>query len=299
MPWNGGGVFSRLRNWVTDKNNGVKIVAALHDSEDDNLATGIQACITKNNESKPTADFSPNADAAYSLGSNPLRWVRGFFASGVRIYNGTVNYVDLQAATLSGARSAILPNASGNIVLDSAAYTFTQAQTFGGVLTFNGRNVFNPQGASGGDGGGFVLRELAANGTNGITMRAPDALSGDYSITLPNAQGASGTVPTNDGSGNLTWQAPGSIFAPVGINPGDAGRLQLQELAANGSHVVRIKAADSIPVSFDLTLPAALPAIASVIEFSTSGAGSYLDVRAYADSRRDEAVLINFLQLLN
>lgn len=298
MPWNGSGVFARLRNWNADKNNGIKIVASLHDQEDDNLTQGIQACLTKNNESKPTADFRPNLDASLNLGSAGLRWVRGFFSAAVRIFSGASNYVDLQPATLTAVRIQTLPDNSGNVVLDTVGYSFTQTQTFEQEITFKKRPILEPMGTSVGEAAGLILRELTSNGTNDVTLRAPDAMSASYVLTLPIAQGASGTVPTNDGSGNLSWQSPGSVFAPVGTVAGDAGRIQLQELAANGTQVVRIKAADSIAASFDLTMPGSLPAANSVIEFSTTGNGSFFNARNYADARRDEAIALNLLGIL-
>jgi hypothetical protein len=41
-------------------------------------------------------------------------------------------------------------------------------------------------------------------GTNAITIQSP-TLSGNYTLTLPNAQGAANTTIVNDGSGNLSW----------------------------------------------------------------------------------------------
>jgi hypothetical protein len=81
MAWNGSGVFSRTNGvhtgsttWVQDRDAGAYILATRHDTHDEDLATGINACLTKNNETKPTADFCPNADATYDLGSASLRW---------------------------------------------------------------------------------------------------------------------------------------------------------------------------------------------------------------------------------
>ena len=37
MPFNGGGISSRLYNWITDRNNGVKIRADRMDAEFDGI----------------------------------------------------------------------------------------------------------------------------------------------------------------------------------------------------------------------------------------------------------------------
>ena len=40
MPFNGSGVFQRVRNWVADATGGIKIRADFHDAEDDGIAAG-------------------------------------------------------------------------------------------------------------------------------------------------------------------------------------------------------------------------------------------------------------------
>lgn len=55
MPFNGSGTFSRLYSWVTDRNEGRKIVADRHDAEDDGFATGLSNCICRDGQSTTTA----------------------------------------------------------------------------------------------------------------------------------------------------------------------------------------------------------------------------------------------------
>lgn len=50
MPFNGTGMFVRLRNWVADAAAGVKIRADYHDIEDDGFADGLSSCITKDGQ---------------------------------------------------------------------------------------------------------------------------------------------------------------------------------------------------------------------------------------------------------
>lgn len=110
MAWNGSGTFSRTNGthtgsttWVRDRDAGAYILAGRHDLHDQDLADGIGACLTKNNETKPTADFRPNADATYDLGSASLTWAEAH-AQRLIVYGSTVptNGVYLPAANTVG-----------------------------------------------------------------------------------------------------------------------------------------------------------------------------------------------------
>ncbi len=57
MPFNGSGIFTRVHNWVTDKNATVPITASRMDAEDNGFAAGLTQCVTKNGESQPSANL--------------------------------------------------------------------------------------------------------------------------------------------------------------------------------------------------------------------------------------------------
>jgi hypothetical protein len=69
--------------------------------------------------------------------------------------------------------------------------------------------LLKPSSTSTGDTGRFFLRELAANGTNSVSLRAPDSIAADVTWTLPNADGTSGQVLSTNGSGTLSWATAG------------------------------------------------------------------------------------------
>ena len=76
MPW-GSGSFNRYygaTGWTDDKNATTFILASRHDTHDQDLADGINACLTRDNQAKPTASFLPNADNSYDLGSGSFSW---------------------------------------------------------------------------------------------------------------------------------------------------------------------------------------------------------------------------------
>ena len=61
MPFNGFGVFQRVRNWVADAAGGIKIRADFHDTEDDGFATGLTQCITKDGQTTITQNIPWNS----------------------------------------------------------------------------------------------------------------------------------------------------------------------------------------------------------------------------------------------
>ena len=61
MPFNGSGVFQRVRNWVADAAAGIKIRADYHDAEDDGFAAGLTNCITKDGQSIVTQNIPWNS----------------------------------------------------------------------------------------------------------------------------------------------------------------------------------------------------------------------------------------------
>src|SRR5882724_3384809 len=63
------GVFTRARNWVTDKNGAINPQATLFDQEDDNFASGLNNCVTKDGTNKPSAAMDWNAQNLTNIAS--------------------------------------------------------------------------------------------------------------------------------------------------------------------------------------------------------------------------------------
>ena len=80
------------------------------------------------------------------------------------------------------------------------------------VVDSNGAVEISPYGTSAGNTGEIRLLELAANGTNYVGFKAPDAIGASDSkiYVLPAADGSNGQQLTTDGNGNLSWAASGS-----------------------------------------------------------------------------------------
>lgn len=64
MAWSGGtytrdnGDYTGADVWADDKTNGFPILASRHDTHDQDLATGINACLTKDGSNSPSAQFT-------------------------------------------------------------------------------------------------------------------------------------------------------------------------------------------------------------------------------------------------
>ena len=68
MPFNGSGVFQRVRNWVADAAAGIKIRADYHDAEDDGFAAGLTNCVTKDGQTVITQNIPFNNRRIINLG---------------------------------------------------------------------------------------------------------------------------------------------------------------------------------------------------------------------------------------
>ncbi len=94
-----------------------------------------------------------------------------------------------------------------------------------------------PSGVGPGETGGIRLRELRASGSNFIGLRAPDALSSNVWLTLPNTDGLPGQFLQTDGTGLLSWAFPptpragegGMVEREFSLGSGDSVRVGLGE----------------------------------------------------------------------
>ena len=88
--------------------------------------------------------------------------------------------------------------------------------------------VLGPTGTATGQTGIVRFRELAANGTNSVGLRASDSIASDITWTLPATDGTTGQALVTNGSGTLSWASSPSIVsvtqASHGFTSADIGR---------------------------------------------------------------------------
>lgn len=116
---------------------------------------------------------------------------------------------------------------NGNIVIGSAVTPDTKLDVRGAISTY-------PYGTSTGNTGQVRMKELAANGTNHMILRAPDAITSDFALTFPNGVGSAGQALTTDGtSGVLSWTTLNPMTTGADIIYGGASGVPTR--LANGS----------------------------------------------------------------
>jgi len=145
-------------------------------------------------------------------------WQKATRALGFRAETDThETYIQLTAPTAD--RTITLPDASGNVVLDTLAQTLTNKTLTTPAITtpaVTGIASFD-NGASAGE---IRLLEGSGGGTNYLALKAAATLAANVSLTLPNADGSSGQVLQTNGSGTLSW-----------VNNG--GRPYITDITAN------------------------------------------------------------------
>lgn len=109
MPFSSG-VFSRVYNWVTDKNNSVNITASRMDTEMNGMATGLSTCILKDGTQTVTANIP---FAGFKLTGVGAGTAATDVANVSQIQNQTANWIasggtaDVITATYSPAVTAL------------------------------------------------------------------------------------------------------------------------------------------------------------------------------------------------
>ena len=132
MPWSNGvytrsnGVFTGATVWASDASVGTNITTSHHDTHDQDIATGLNNCVTVDGLNQIAANFVPTANGAYNLGSASFRWGNAYFSGNVIVGGGV---------TLTGN---FVPTANGAYNLGSASFQWGNAYFSGNVIMGGG-----------------------------------------------------------------------------------------------------------------------------------------------------------------
>ena len=132
MSWDGSGNFTRaLPTWAGD--TGVaNITRARHDTADNDLRDGINACLTKNGENSPSSSLPMNSQKHTGVANASARTE---YAAAGQIQDDALNYV----ASDSGSADAyvIAPSPAITAYTEGQRFGFTATNASTGASTIN------------------------------------------------------------------------------------------------------------------------------------------------------------------
>jgi len=116
-----------------------------------------------------------------------------------------------------------------------------------------------------------LFSEASDNGNNKITLKAPDTLAADYTLTLPANDGDANQILTTDGSGVTSWSAPASSSFTISDNQGTPNTDSFSTggtLTFAGSAGIKTTISDNqVGIAVDVNGTTALTALADADEF--------------------------------
>jgi len=167
-----GGVYTRFRNWVSDKANSINPQAALFDQEDDGFAAGLNNCVTKDGLNKPSSAMDWN-------GQN---------------LTGVLNFANTGTVSLVGGKWTISLNGNfvGTAPTSGIALSVSAAANATAISVID-NSVINSVGIG-----------LLVNRPNGSTG---NAVGQGSAIQLNDAALPSATIIQNSGGQTEIWQS--------------------------------------------------------------------------------------------
>ncbi|MFP5519388.1 MAG: tail fiber domain-containing protein [Bdellovibrionia bacterium] len=166
--------------------------------------------------------------------------------TGSLLVGGASSISTLSAATSGNILYASSPTTWSSSTPDLAGLVDkTNNQVIGGVKTFTDNlKIDNDK----------QLQILASN-SNYVALKAPDIVSANYTITLPNSMGTSGQTLVTDSSGRLSWASLGgggtvsSISTGIGLTGGtitSTGTIAV-DVGTTANKIVQLDSSARIP----------------------------------------------------
>jgi hypothetical protein len=130
-------------------------------------------------------------------------------AQSAAVVNSTAGNETTQAPSVAAVKSYVAASSPVLSVNGETGIVSLDAADVGAVAkagdTMTGALIMGPIGTLSGQTGVIRLSELAANGSDTISLRAPDSLLSSVTLTLPSNAGSAGQYLTTNGSGVLSW----------------------------------------------------------------------------------------------
>ena len=276
MSWNGSGVFSRLYSWVADSGSGINIVPSRMDADTNDIVSGLNNCLTRDGQGKPSADLSMNgfkltALAAATLAADAPRFDQlpssgnllpiasggtgaGTAGAALAALGASPRATRIDVASVAGTvdLTANAPNTDDIRITGALAITgFTVATdrvlrvTAGGAFTLtNNASIVTQTGANivAAAGDTFMLRATAAN-----TVEVLGYASAVGTVTIGGSQVVTGSKTF---SGTTTFSSAPVFSAGIsGLTVTQANQTPLPGTASLGSYTHGLGV---VPVSAEL-----------------------------------------------
>jgi hypothetical protein len=140
-------------------------------------------------------------------------------------------------------------------------------------------------------GGKATFAEGTNNGSNTVTLKAPDTLAADLTLILPTADGTDGQILTTNGSGQLAFSAPASSSFTISDNQGVPNTDSFSTggtLTFAGSAGVKTTVSDNqVAIAADITGATALTSLADADEFLVYDASATANKKITAEDIGD------------
>jgi len=164
MAWSGG-TFTRVHDWTTDAGSAINIEASRMDAEDDNFATGINTCLTKDGQNSPTANLPMGGNRHTGVGN----------AAALTDYASAADVIDnhLTYYVTTGSSNAYVLTPSPSI----GAYAEGQVLYFRANHTNTGASTLNVN----------SLGAIAIEWNDGTALSAGDITLGRYYAVIYDA----------------------------------------------------------------------------------------------------------------
>ena len=160
----------------------------------------------------PTSSYSAPTIGSTAIGSGATVGT----IAGLTLTSPTIN-----TSAISGGNAENLTIGSSVASPSITATTLTVTSGGSGITSPN-ISVYtqagvklSPYGSSAGNTAEVQFLELASNGTNKVSLKAPDLLASDVVLTLPVNDGESGDALKTDGNGVMSWGAVSSTESMI------------------------------------------------------------------------------------
>lgn len=193
MPWSGDGNFSRVRSWQTDAANGLDIQPDLMDQDTNDIALGINNCLTRDGQNSPSADLPMGGKKHTGIADGTART---HYASVGQVQDGAVGYcvaggtANALTLTFSPAITALV---NGQRLRFRASATCADGATTATVNAISAKSIKRPDGTNPKTGDITNGRECAV-----VYNSTDDVLVLDLRVETFNGRAGAVTPQTGD-----------------------------------------------------------------------------------------------------